>query len=284
MFYLFLFLIIFLVALFSFISSAIVIIPISSIGLVERFGKYFYTINNGIHFIPIFSTAKTVDMRDRTISIEHQNIITADNVNISIDGILIGSCFDPYKFIYKVTNPIYAIESLVHTKLRSICGHMSLFEILSSRDSINTKLLDDLNLTIEQWGFSISFVQIKDINAPIDIQNIMSKQLEASMEKSRIMLINEGQNNTVINKATVDLEATKLGAEAIIVKAAAETKAKKLILDLFSNYDLTVVNQLLCLSHVNAIENIKAGSNNNFIVALDSINNIIESFKKGIKT
>ena len=131
-----------LVFVVGMLFSSIRIIRQSSVGIVERLGKFHKKAEQGINvIIPLIDTFRAkVDLREQVVDFPPQPVITKDNVTMMIDTVVYYQVTDAFKFVYEIANPILAIENLTATTLRNIVGELELDQTLTSRDIVNTKL------------------------------------------------------------------------------------------------------------------------------------------------
>lgn len=207
------------ILLFSivFISFGIRIVPQSDIFIVERLGKYNSVLHGGFHvIIPLFDKVRNkVTVREQMINIPKQSVITKDNVNISIDGIVFYKIENAKDATYNVVSFISAISNLATTTLRAEIGAMDLDESLSNREKLNIKLQEDLGKASINWGIHITRVEISEISVPIEIQKSMNKQMMAEREKRAIELNARAHKEKVILEAEAAKQQKVLEAEAI---------------------------------------------------------------------
>ncbi|KAE9629823.1 MAG: hypothetical protein PWP07_2501 [Epulopiscium sp.] len=196
--------------------SSIRIIRQSSVGIVERLGKFHRKAETGINFlVPFIDSMRTIiDLRERVIDFPPQPVITKDNVTMQIDTVVYYKVTDPIFYTYEIANPISAIEYLTATTLRNIIGELDLDETLTSRDIINSKLRSILDEATDKWGIKVNRVELKNINPPKDIQDAMEKQMRAERQRREAILRAEGQKSAAILEAEGSKESAILKAEA----------------------------------------------------------------------
>lgn len=201
-------------------------------GLIERLGKFRKTADAGLHLInPLFERMTKIDTRERVIDIPPQEVITKDNVGVTVDAVVYFEITDPYKVIYNVARFEVAAIKLSQTNLRNLIGELSLDESLTSRQIVNTKLRDILDEATDKWGVRVTRVELKKIDPPGDITDAMSKQMKAERTKRAAILEAEGVKQAAILKAEGSRQAKILEAEgeAGAIKEVAEaTKYKKI--------------------------------------------------------
>ena len=225
MIFLFLFLLIIVVAV---AASCVKIVPQARAYVVEFLGAYKTTWQTGLYFkIPFFErVAKNVALKEQVIDFPPQPVITKDNVTMQIDTVIFFQVTDPKLFTYGVENPIIAIENLTSTTLRNIIGDMELDETLTSRETINSKMVMTLDEATDPWGIKVNRVELKNIMPPAAIQESMEKQMKAERERRESILIAEGEKKSTVLVAEGKKESAILEAEAekqaAILKAEAE--------------------------------------------------------------
>lgn len=225
MIFLFLFLLIIVVVV---AASCVKIVPQARAYVVEFLGAYKTTWQTGLYFkIPFFErVAKNVTLKEQVIDFPPQPVITKDNVTMQIDTVIFFQVTDPKLFTYGVENPIIAIENLTSTTLRNIIGDMELDETLTSRETINSKMVMTLDEATDPWGIKVNRVELKNIMPPAAIQESMEKQMKAERERRESILIAEGEKKSTVLVAEGKKESAILEAEAekqaAILKAEAE--------------------------------------------------------------
>ncbi|MDO8735361.1 MAG: paraslipin, partial [Elusimicrobiota bacterium] len=159
------FLIVFVVFLFVFARMALYIIRPFEKGLVESFGKFSRTVGSGLNLIvPFYQTIRKVDMREQVLDVPPQDVITKDNVAVTVDAIIYFKVTDPFKVLYNVANFIQAAINLAQTNLRNVIGDMLLDETLTSRLKINTTLREVLDEATDAWGVKVTRVELRKID------------------------------------------------------------------------------------------------------------------------
>jgi regulator of protease activity HflC (stomatin/prohibitin superfamily) len=136
---------------------------------------------------------RVVDVRTRAIQIAPQEIITHDNISISVDAVVYASVSSPSHAVLEVEDFLPATLQLASTTLRAVLGKMDLDEILAHRDAVNTEVRNILDTRTEQWGVEISAVEIKDIQLPKEMQRAMARQAEAERERRAKVIAAEGE-------------------------------------------------------------------------------------------
>lgn len=199
------------------IAKGVKIVSQSDMYVIERLGKFHKILHGGFHIIiPIIDKVSIVlTSREQLVDIERQSVITKDNVNISIDGIVFCKVDDPAKATYNVVNFKHAIANLAMTTLRAEIGAMVLDDTLSNRETLNAKLQTELGSAAMNWGIKVTRVEIADISVPASIEKAMNMQMEAEREKRAIQTRAEADKESVIRKAEGFKQEEILKAEAI---------------------------------------------------------------------
>ncbi|TLD82058.1 paraslipin [Helicobacter sp. MIT 05-5293] len=193
------------------------IISQTDVAIVERLGKFHRVLEGGFHIIiPVIDRISAkVTVREQIIDIKRQQVITKDNVNINIDGIVFLKVFDAKAAVYSVSDYKQAIANLATTTLRGEIGRISLDDSLSSRDQLNAALQVALGDAANNWGVKIMRVEISDISVPNDIEKAMNLQMKAEREKRAIELKAQAEKEALIRNAEALKQEKVLQAEAI---------------------------------------------------------------------
>jgi regulator of protease activity HflC (stomatin/prohibitin superfamily) len=214
------------------LKSVVIVRPYER-GIVERFGKYSRTVGAGLNIIiPFSENAYRVDMREALIDIPPQEVITKDNVKLTVDAIIYFKVMDPFRVMYNVAMFEDAITKLALTNLRNIIGDMMFDGVLASRDKINVDLRKILDEITDRWGVRVTRVEIQDVQPPQDIAEAMSRQMKAERTKRAAILEAEGIKQSDILKAEGKKQSDILSAEgqAVAIETVAEAERKRKVL------------------------------------------------------
>ena len=185
-------------------------------GIVERFGKYKRSAEQGLRWIiPFVDKMYKINITEIRLDVEKQSVITKDNLNLSIDAVVYFKVQDVMKSIYNVNNYMDSIPSLAQTTLRSIIGELNFTEVNAQRQTINAKIESELDSQTQSWGIDILRVELQDVRPSGEVQAAMDKVVTAEREKE-----------ARITQASAEKEAAKQVAEAVIISAEADKKAK----------------------------------------------------------
>lgn len=212
----FIFLAVVLVLLIIIAFKSIKIVKQSEVYIIERLGKFHKVADAGLTIIIPFidHVRSVVSLKQQTIDVPPQNVITKDNVTITIDTVVFYRITDPAKAVYEIQSLKRGIEYLAITTIRDVVGTMNLDETFSSRDEINDQLRKILGEATDQWGCKVDRVEIKDITPPPDIRDAMEKQMNAERNKRALILQAEGERQSAITLAEGKKQAAILEAEA----------------------------------------------------------------------
>ena len=252
---------------------SIKIVQQSEVCIIERLGRFHKVAEPGVNIIVPFvdNVRAVVSLKQQTMDIPPQGVITADNVTITIDTVVFYKITDPTKAIYEIQNLTQGIQYLAITTIRDIVGKMELDQTFSSRDLINDRLRAILDEATDIWGCKIDRVEIKDITPPPDIRDAMEKQMNAERNKRALILQAEGERQSQITLAEGRKEAAILDAEAEkesqIRRAAGEAEAIKKVAEARSK-EISMV-----------YEAIKAADPNEKLVQLKSLETLQEVAK-----
>ncbi|MGP1561324.1 MAG: SPFH domain-containing protein [Helicobacteraceae bacterium] len=199
------------------VQKSIKVVSQADVLVIERLGKFHKTLTAGFNVIIPFidQVRETLTIKEQIVNIPKQPVITKDNVNITVDGIVFVKVEDAREATYNVTNFKYAISNLAMTTLRGEIGGMDLDDTLSSRDKLNSKLQLALGSAVDNWGVKIMRVEISEISVPLEIEKAMNLQMKAEREKRAIELNAKAEKEALIRKAEALKQEKVLEAEAI---------------------------------------------------------------------
>ncbi|MDD4066970.1 MAG: SPFH/Band 7/PHB domain protein [Clostridia bacterium] len=196
--------------------ASIKIVRQSEVYIIERLGRFSKVADAGLVIIwPFIEQVRAkISLKEQTMDIPPQGVITKDNVTITIDTVVFYQVTDPRAAVYEIENLQKGIGYLAITTIRDIVGKMDLDNTFSSRENINIQLREILDSATDKWGCKVTRVEIKDINPPKDIRDAMEKQMNAERNKRAVILEAEGQRQSAITRAEGEKQARILNAEA----------------------------------------------------------------------
>ena len=317
-----------LIAVVIYVFKGIIIVQQQQEVIIERMGRYERTLTAGLNFIfPILEAprgiltkvsqrgfdgqtyyllkqADRIDKREQMYDFPRQNVITEDNVSITINALIYFQIIDSKSAVYEIANLPEAIEKLTQTNLRNLVGQMDLQKTLTSRNTINTELRTILDEATNKWGVKVNRVEIQDIFPPADIQASMDKLMKADREKTATITEAEGLKEAAIRKAEGEKEAAIRSAEgekqaeilraegvaqARIIEAEAEKEAINKIIEAFADKGQPD-KYLIAMKYLETLGDISKGQNNKVVYMpyeasgiLASVDGIKQMFDKSAK-
>ncbi len=285
------------------VVKGVIIVQQAEVVIVERLGKFDRVLESGFNFIiPIIEAPRAIDwkitqkgfdgstysiiqkrtkidLREAVYDFPRQNVITKDNVSISINALLYFQIVDPKSAVYEIQNLPDAIEKLTQTNLRNLVGQLDLDESLVSRDKINHELRAILDDATNKWGVKVNRVELQDIIPPSDIQSAMEKQMKAERDrraaileaeglKKSAVLKAEGEKEAAINRAEGEKQANILRAEGIaqarILEADGEKEAIQRIINALADKGQPD-KYLIAMKYLETMKDITSGKDNKIV-------------------
>ena len=286
-----------------FISKGVIIVQQAEVVVIERLGKFDRVLESGFNFIiPILEAPRAIDwkttkrgfdgqsysiiekktridLREAVYDFPRQNVITKDNVSISINALLYFQIMNPKSAVYEIQNLPEAIEKLTQTNLRNLVGQLDLDESLVSRDKINQELRAILDEATNKWGVKVNRVELQDIIPPADIQSAMEKQMKAERDrraaileaeglKKSAVLKAEGEKEAAINRAEGEKQSNILRAEGVaqarILEADGEKEAIQRIIDALAEKGQPD-KYLIAMKYLETMKSITSGKDNKIV-------------------
>ena len=308
-----------------FVANGVIIVQQAEVVIVERLGKFDRVLQSGFNFIiPVLEAPRAIDwkvtqkgfdgstysiiqkrtkidLREAVYDFPRQNVITKDNVSISINALLYFQIVDPKSAVYEIQNLPDAIEKLTQTNLRNLVGQLDLDESLVSRDKINHELRAILDEATNKWGVKVNRVELQDIIPPADIQSAMEKQMKAERDrraaileaeglKKSAVLKAEGEKEAAINRAEGEKQANILRAEGVaqarILEADGEKEAIQRIINALADKGQPD-KYLIAMKYLETMKTITSGKDNKIVYMpyeatgiLSSVDGIKQMFSK----
>ncbi|MBT4009838.1 MAG: SPFH/Band 7/PHB domain protein [Actinobacteria bacterium] len=227
---------VFALVLFIWMASGIKIVRPYQKGVIEQLGRYKNTVDPGLKLIiPVFQSMTKIDMRERVIDVPPQEVITKDNVTVTVDAVIYYEPTDAQRLIYNVANFVLAITKLAQTNLRNVIGDMSLDSALTSRDTVNVALREVLDDATDKWGVRVVRVEIQRIDPPADVMHAMHEQMKAERTRRAVVLEADGVKQAEITRAEGEKQSAILTAEGVkqqeILRAEGEAQAIEAVAD-----------------------------------------------------
>jgi regulator of protease activity HflC (stomatin/prohibitin superfamily) len=235
------------VLLFIYVVSGVRIVRPFQRGVKEQLGKYQETVDPGLRLIiPFVQSIRLVDMREQVVDVPPQEVITSDNVVVSVDAVVYYEPTDPQRLIYNVANFLLAVTKLAQTNLRNVIGDMQLDDALTSREKINVDLRQILDDATDKWGVRVVRVEIQRIDPPPDVMASMHEQMKAERTRRAVVTEAEGRRSAAVTTAEGEKASAILRAEAVkqqqILQAQGEAEATRARADAERYRQLTVAD------------------------------------------
>ncbi len=287
--------------LLVFVASSVKIVQPYQRGVVERLGRYHATVDPGLRLIvPFVDKLRYVDIREQVVDVPPQEVITSDNVVVSVDAVVYYEPTDPQRLIYNVANFILAVTKLAQTNLRNLIGDLQLDHALTSRDAINTSLREILDDATDTWGVRVKRVELQRIDPPADVMSAMHEQMKAERTRRATVTTAEGAREADITRAQGERQAAILRAEAVKQQqileaqgaamavrelaeaekfrniATAEGEAEAIRSVYAAIHDGNPSNDLLAIKYLDALAKIADGKATKIFLPLDT-NNVMGS-------
>jgi regulator of protease activity HflC (stomatin/prohibitin superfamily) len=177
-----------------FLAASIRIVPEYQRAVIFRLGRVIGAKGPGLFIlIPIIDRMVKVDLRTVTLDVPTQDIITKDNVSVSVDAVVYFRVVDPVRAIVEVENYLYATSQIAQTTLRSVCGSVELDELLSEREKLNLQLQEIIDRQTDPWGVKVVAVELKRIDLPEELRRAMARQAEAERERRAKIITAEAE-------------------------------------------------------------------------------------------
>jgi regulator of protease activity HflC (stomatin/prohibitin superfamily) len=253
-------------------------------GLIEFLGRYQRTVDSGLRWVmPFVKRLIKVDMREQVVDVPPQEVITKDNVVVTVDAVIYYEATDPVKLQYNVGNFILAATKLAQTNLRNVVGDLDLDSALTSREVINAKLRQILDDATDKWGVRVVRVELQRIEPPADVTDAMHRQMKAERDRRAVVTEAEGGKAAAILRA----EGVK---ESAILEADGTAEAIKRVADAERYQKLTVAEgegqaiervygaihtgnptpDLIAIRYLQALENVADGQSTKIFLPLDT--------------
>ena len=221
-------------------------VPQQQAWIVESLGKFDSKLEPGLNIlIPFYQkVAYKHSLKEMAVDVPEQAGITRDNVTLALDGVLYIRIVDPVAASYGVSEPIYAVQLLAQTTMRSEIGKLTLDKTFEERETLNANIVTAINQAAQTWGIQCMRYEIKNITPPNSVLKAMELQMAADRQKRATILESEGKRQAQINVAegrkqeivlqsegalTDQVNRAKGEAEAILAVAEATAKGIEMV-------------------------------------------------------
>lgn len=183
-----------IILILYFLSSAIKILKEYERGVVFRLGRIIPLKGPGLVIIwPIIDKLVKVSLRTVTMDVPPQDVITKDNITVKVNAVVYFRPIDPIKAVTEVEDYYFATSQIAQTTLRSVLGQSQLDDLLANREQLNAELQKVIDQQTEPWGIKVSAVEVKNVDLPTEMLRAIAKQAEAERERRAKIIHAEGE-------------------------------------------------------------------------------------------
>jgi regulator of protease activity HflC (stomatin/prohibitin superfamily) len=260
-------LIVIVVVLLVGLASSIKIVREYQRVVLFRLGRSSGSRGPGLVLInPITDRVTWVDLREQYLEIPHQVGITSDNAPISIDFIIFYKVVDPMTSVLAVSDFRGAALNIAATTLRSVVGDLSLDDVLSKREDMNSVLRVKLDDITERWGVKVTNVEVREINPPPQVQEAMTRQMSAERSRRAMVTESEGTKQAAITVAEGSKQSSILSAEGDRQSAILRAEGLALALQRISDSASGLDPNTMTLQYLETLNKLGASAATKFII------------------
>ena len=203
-------------------------VPQQQAWIVQRFGKFDRKLEPGLSFIFPFvqRVAYKHSLKEMAVDVPEQAGITRDNVTLALDGVLYVRIIDPVAASYGVSDPIYSVQLLAQTTMRSEIGKLTLDKTFEERETLNANIVTAINQAAQSWGIQCMRYEIKNITPPTSVLKAMELQMAADRQKRATILESEGKRQSQINVAEGKKQEMVLQSEGSLIDQVNRAKGE----------------------------------------------------------
>ncbi len=222
-------------AVLALLGAAVRIVNEYERGVIFRLGRVIGAKGPGLFFIiPVVDRMVKVSLRTITMDIPPQDVITKDNVTVTVNAVTYFKVVEPVRSVVSVEDHVKATSQFAQTTLRSILGQTDLDELLVNRDEINQRLQKIIDEVTNPWGVKVDHVEVKDVELPELMRKAMARQAESERERRAKVIHAKGEYEA----------AETLGDAAEVMErrpAAMQLRTLSTVVDITSDRSSTLI-------------------------------------------
>ena len=262
----------------GFVIVLLIVVALTAVKVVReyqrvvlfRLGRAVGARGPGLTLInPVIDRINWVDLRERYLEIPHQTAITRDNAPINIDFIIFYKVLDAVTSVLAVQDFRGAALNIASTTLRSVVGDMSLDDVLSKREQMNSVLRVKLDEVTERWGVKVTNVEVREINPPPPVQEAMTRQMSAERSRRAAVTEAEGQKQASITVAEGDKQSAILSAEGDRQSAILRAEGFALALQKIHEVADGVDANTMTLQYLDALRDLGSSDSTKFVIPVE---------------
>jgi regulator of protease activity HflC (stomatin/prohibitin superfamily) len=162
--------------------------------IILRFGKFQRLVGPGFFFKwPYIETFLKQDKRIITLDIQRQEVMTRDNISVTVDAVVFVKVVNTKDSIVNIRNAWDSVMKIAQTTMRDVVGDVELDELLARRDEVANKIANIVDRETKDWGVDITSVNLQTVELPEDMKRVIARQAEAEREKRAVIIKSEGE-------------------------------------------------------------------------------------------
>ena len=162
--------------------------------IILRFGKFQRLVGPGFFFKwPIAESFLKQDKRIITLDVARQEVMTKDNISVSIDAVVFMKVVNTKDSLVNIQNLWNSVMKYAQTTMRDVVGNVELDELLARRDEIAENIERIVEKETREWGVDITSVNLQNVELPEDMKRVIARQAEAEREKRAVIIKSEGE-------------------------------------------------------------------------------------------
>jgi len=162
--------------------------------IILRFGKFQRLVGPGFFFKwPFAESFLKQDKRIITLDVSRQEVMTKDNISVSIDAVVFMKIVNTKDSLVNIQNVWNSVMKYSQTTMRDVVGNVELDDLLARREEIANKIETIVERETQEWGVDIISVKLQNVELPEDMKRVIARQAEAEREKRAVIIKREGE-------------------------------------------------------------------------------------------